>query len=52
MTADFYSFDMAFPGRVAAHIVNEVRGVNRVVVRRDQQAAGDDRMGVRGSTVE
>jgi GMP synthase (glutamine-hydrolysing) len=31
MTADFYSFDMAFLGRVATRIVNEVKGVNRVV---------------------
>ncbi|WP_029349241.1 glutamine-hydrolyzing GMP synthase [Bosea sp. 117] len=31
MTADFYPFDMAFLGRVATRIVNEVKGVNRVV---------------------
>ena len=31
MTADFYPFDMAFLGRVATPIVNEVKGVNRVV---------------------
>ena len=31
MTADIYPFDPAFLGRVAARIVNEVRGVNRVV---------------------
>jgi GMP synthase (glutamine-hydrolysing) len=31
MTADFYPFDMAFIGRVATRIVNEVKGVNRVV---------------------
>jgi GMP synthase (glutamine-hydrolysing) len=30
MTADFYPFDMTFLGRVAARIVNEVRGINRV----------------------
>jgi GMP synthase (glutamine-hydrolysing) len=30
MTADFYAFDMAFLGRVAGRIVNEVRGINRV----------------------
>ncbi len=30
MTAEFYPFDMAFLGRVASRIVNEVRGVNRV----------------------
>jgi GMP synthase (glutamine-hydrolysing) len=31
MTADFYPFDMTFIGRVATRIVNEVKGVNRVV---------------------
>jgi GMP synthase (glutamine-hydrolysing) len=31
MTADFFHFDMAFLGRVATRIINEVRGVNRVV---------------------
>ena len=30
MTADVYPFDMAFLGRVANRIVNEVRGINRV----------------------
>ena len=31
MTADFCPFDMGFLGRVANRIVNEVRGINRVV---------------------
>jgi GMP synthase (glutamine-hydrolysing) len=31
MTADFYPFDMSFLGRVATRIINEVRGINRVV---------------------
>jgi GMP synthase (glutamine-hydrolysing) len=31
MTADFYHFDMEFLGRVSNRIVNEVRGINRVV---------------------
>src|SRR5712672_881693 len=31
MTADFYPFDMAFIGQVATRIINEVKGVNRVV---------------------
>jgi GMP synthase (glutamine-hydrolysing) len=31
MTADFYPFDMAFLGRAATRIVNEVKGINRVV---------------------
>jgi GMP synthase (glutamine-hydrolysing) len=30
MTADVYPFDLAFLGRVANRIVNEVRGINRV----------------------
>ncbi len=31
MTADFYPFDMNFLGTVATRIVNEVKGINRVV---------------------
>ncbi len=31
MTADYYPFEHAFLGRVASRIINEVRGVNRVV---------------------
>ncbi len=31
MTADFYPFDMKFIGQVATRIINEVKGVNRVV---------------------
>ncbi|MBI1986655.1 MAG: GMP synthase (glutamine-hydrolyzing), partial [Rhodospirillales bacterium] len=31
MTADFYPFEMDFLGRAASRIVNEVKGVNRVV---------------------
>jgi GMP synthase (glutamine-hydrolysing) len=31
MTADFYPFDMRFLGAVATRIINEVKGVNRVV---------------------
>jgi GMP synthase (glutamine-hydrolysing) len=31
MTADFYPFDMQFIGAVATRIINEVKGVNRVV---------------------
>jgi GMP synthase (glutamine-hydrolysing) len=31
MTADFYPFDMAFLGATATRIINEVKGVNRVV---------------------
>ena len=31
MTADFFPFDMGFLGRTATRIINEVRGINRVV---------------------
>jgi GMP synthase (glutamine-hydrolysing) len=31
MTADFYPFDMRFLAMVATRIINEVKGVNRVV---------------------
>ena len=31
MTADFYPFDMEFLGRTATRIINEVKGINRVV---------------------
>jgi GMP synthase (glutamine-hydrolysing) len=31
MTADFYPFDMSFLGSTATRIINEVKGVNRVV---------------------
>jgi GMP synthase (glutamine-hydrolysing) len=31
MTADFYHYDMEFLGRAASRIINEVRGINRVV---------------------
>src|SRR5271170_2710889 len=30
MTADYYPFDHAFLGRVAARIINQVKGINRV----------------------
>jgi len=31
MTADFFHFDMEFLGRITNRIINEVRGINRVV---------------------
>jgi GMP synthase PP-ATPase subunit len=31
MTEDFFCFDIGLPGRAAPRIVNEVKGVNRVV---------------------
>jgi hypothetical protein len=46
MTADFYPFYMPFLGATATRIINEVKGVNRVV--RHVKAAGHDRVGVRG----
>jgi GMP synthase (glutamine-hydrolysing) len=45
MTADFYPFDMAFLGHVATRIINEVKGVNRVVY--DVTSKRHDRVGVR-----
>ena len=38
------SNDIAFLGRIATRIINEVKGVNRVVYERDQRAARDDRV--------
>ena len=46
MTADFYPFDMKFLGETATRIINEVKGVNRVVYDVTCKAAGDDRVGV------
>ena len=31
MTADFFPFDMSFLGKAATRIINEVRGINRIV---------------------
>jgi GMP synthase (glutamine-hydrolysing) len=31
MTADFFHFDMSFLGAAATRIINEVKGINRVV---------------------
>ena len=42
MTADFYAFDMKFLGETATRIINEVKGVNRVVYDVTSKAAGDD----------
>ena len=46
MTADFFPFDMNFLGRAATRIINEVRGINRVVYDVTSEAAGDDRVGM------
>ncbi len=50
MTADFYPYDMSFLARTATRIINEVKGVNRVVYDVTSEAAGDDRVGVRART--
>jgi GMP synthase PP-ATPase subunit len=47
MMAEFYPSDMKFLGQVATRIVNEVNGREPRGVRRDEHAAGDDRVGVR-----
>ena len=45
MTADFYPFDMKFIGMVATRIINEVKGVNRVVYDITSKPPGHDRVG-------
>ena len=42
MTADYYPFEHSFLARTATRIVNEVRGINRVVYDVTVKAAGDD----------
>ena len=46
MTADWAELPYALLKKVSSRIINEVRGINRVDLRRVQQAAGDDRVGV------
>ena len=48
MTADFYPFDMKFLGHVATRIINEVKGVNRVVYDVTSKPPGHDRVGMTG----
>ena len=43
------AWPLAARAHIAIRIINEVKGVNRVV--RDEQAAGNDRVGVTGSAV-
>ena len=45
MTADFYSFDMKFLGATATRIINEVKGVNRVVYDITSKPLGTIEMG-------
>ena len=51
MTADFYPYDMDFLGRAATRIINEVRGINRVVydVTRSRPARSSGSRGRRRS---
>ena len=44
MTADFYPFDMKFLGETATRIINEVKGVNRVVYDVTSKPPGTVRM--------
>jgi GMP synthase (glutamine-hydrolysing) len=47
MTADFFHFDMPeFLSRVANRIINEVKGINRVVYDVYLEAPGHDRVGM------
>ena len=46
MTADWAELPYALLKKVSSRIINEVRGINRVDLRRLEQAAGDDRVGM------
>jgi len=46
MTADYYPFPHDILGRTATRIINEVRGINRVVYDITSKTAGHDRVGV------
>ena len=48
MTADWARLPYDVLERISSRIINEVRGVNRVAVRRDLEAPGHDRVGVSG----
>ncbi len=48
MTADWSHLPYDLLARISTRIINEVKGVNRVVYDISSQAAGDDRVGVRG----
>jgi GMP synthase (glutamine-hydrolysing) len=47
-----YPFDMAFIGRVATRIINEVKGVNRVVYDVTSKPPGTIEWELGGSVVE
>ena len=46
MTAHWAELPYSLLGKVSNRIINEVRGINRVVYDISRQAAGDDRVGV------
>ena len=46
MTADYYDFSHAFLGATATRIINEVKGINRVVYDITSKPPGHDRVGV------
>ena len=46
MTADWFRFPHDVLGRISTRIINEVRGVNRVVYDISSKPPGDDRVGV------
>jgi GMP synthase (glutamine-hydrolysing) len=50
MTADLYPFDMKFLDEPATGIINEVKGINRVVYDVTSKPPEDDRVGMRGSS--
>ena len=50
MTADWARLPHELLEKTAARIVNEVKGINRVVLRHHQQAPGDDRIRIEGFT--
>ena len=47
MTADWAQLPYELLSKVSSRIINEVRGINRVTYDISQQAAGDDRVGVK-----
>ena len=48
MTADWSRLPYDLLARISTRIINEVPGVNRVVYDISSQAAGDDRVGIKG----
>ena len=47
MTADWSRLPYDLLARISTRIINEVKGVNRVVYDISSQAAGDDRVGMK-----